>query len=182
MSKKSIIYVTTDGAIFNGGNRNGSGRAVGGIGVVFSTDPDDFHSIFDRMAHPYAGPTHGNMEEIVTNNRMELSAVCCSLEYLIDNFEDLRKWRIILRSDSQYVIKSINEYLERWKDNGWKNSSKQAVKNKDLWERFVKIRDRFIKEMIEVIFVHLKGHNGHAIQEESDRLATKSVKDNMHLK
>jgi len=182
MIEMKEMYITTDGAISNNGNKDGSGRAVGGIGVVFSTDPDDFNSIFDRINYPYAGNTHGNMEETITNNRMELSAVCCSLEYLIESFEDLREWRISVRSDSQYVIKGINEYLTKWRDNGWKNSSKQAVKNKDLWERFVKIRDRFIKEMIEVVFIHLKGHNGHPIQEESDRLATKSVKDNMHLK
>ncbi len=182
MNNKKCIYLYTDGAITNGGNKDGSGRAVGGIGIVLSTDANDYDSIFDRISYAYAGPTHGKMEKTITNNRMELKAVCKSLEYLIDNFEDLQEWIVVVRSDSQYVIKSINEYLPNWEKNNWKNSSRQTVKNRDLWERFTIIRDKFKNNKIDLNFKHEKGHAGHPIQELSDTLATQAVKSNMHLK
>ena len=41
---------------------------------------------------------------------------------------------ITIYTDSTYVKNGITEWMLKWKKNGWKNSSKKPVKNKDLWE------------------------------------------------
>jgi ribonuclease HI len=38
-------------------------------------------------------------------------------------------------TDSDYVRRSITEFLPRWKENGWRNSAGKPVANQDLWEQ-----------------------------------------------
>jgi len=64
-----------------------------------------------------------------TNNQMELTAAIKAIEFLDTN--DV----INLLTDSNYVKNGITSWIKNWKINNWKNSSKQPVKNKDLWER-----------------------------------------------
>jgi ribonuclease HI len=68
-------------------------------------------------------------EENTTNNRMELSAAIMALEEVNTNSE------ITIYTDSTYVKNGITEWVLKWKENGWKNSNKEPVKNKDLWEK-----------------------------------------------
>ena len=64
-----------------------------------------------------------------TNNQMELTAAIKAIEFLDTN--DV----INLLTDSNYVKNGITSWIKNWKINNWKNSSKQPVKNKDLWGR-----------------------------------------------
>ena len=68
-------------------------------------------------------------EENTTNNRMELSAAIMALQEVNTNSE------ITIYTDSTYVKNGITEWVLKWKENGWKNSNKEPVKNKDLWEK-----------------------------------------------
>ena len=61
-----------------------------------------------------------------TNNQMELTAAIQALKY----FEDREK--ITLFTDSQYVKNGIESWINNWKKNGWKTTSKKPVKNKNL--------------------------------------------------
>lgn len=100
--------------------------------------------------------------ERTTNNRMELMAVIAGLEAL------KRPCAITLYSDSQYVVNAFNQHwVEGWLKRGWKNASKQPVKNVDLWKRLLAA-----KEPHQVEFVWVKGHAGHAENERCDELAT----------
>ena len=56
------------------------------------------------------------------------------------------------------------------KCNGWKNASKQPVKNKDLWEKL----DILAAER-NVDWRWVKGHAGHAENERVDDLARKAA-------
>ena len=68
-------------------------------------------------------------EATTTNNRMELMAAIAALEAL-------RRPSIVdMNIDSQYVRDGITKYINNWKRNGWRTSSKDPVKNQDLWER-----------------------------------------------
>ncbi|KAJ5683096.1 hypothetical protein N7462_006261 [Penicillium macrosclerotiorum] len=40
---------------------------------------------------------------------------------------------LIIKSDSEYMVKGITEWLSKWKENGWKNCKGQPVANMDLW-------------------------------------------------
>ncbi|MFZ5484340.1 MAG: ribonuclease HI [Pseudomonadota bacterium] len=99
-----------------------------------------------------------------TNNRMELTAVIEGLGQL------KRASRVRVHTDSQYVQKGIQEWLPGWKRKGWKTSTGQAVKNRDLWERL----DRLAAEH-QVEWRWVKGHAGHPGNERADALANAGV-------
>ena len=99
-------------------------------------------------------------EPATTNNRMELTAAIKALEALIEPCE------ILLHSDSKYVLDGITKWVHGWQKNGWKNASKQPVRNADLWHELIAAANR---HKIEWIWV--KGHNGHSENERVDALA-----------
>ena len=99
-------------------------------------------------------------ESDTTNNRMELMAAIMALETL------KRPCAIDLWTDSQYVRQGITEWLAGWKRNGWKTAAKKPVKNDDLWKRLDEAQARH-----RVEWHWVKGHAGHAENEEVDGLA-----------
>ena len=97
-----------------------------------------------------------------TNNRMELMAVITGLEALNKTCE------VEIISDSKYVTDAFNQHwVDGWLKRGWKNSSKEPVKNIDLWQRLLRA-----KAPHQVTFTWVKGHAGHPENERCDRLAT----------
>ncbi len=103
-------------------------------------------------------------EADTTNNRMELTAVIRGLEAL------KRSCRVNLYTDSRYVMQGINEWLPRWKTNGWKTASKKPVKNADLWVQLDAALHRH-----EVNWHWVKGHAGNAGNEKADQLANDAI-------
>jgi len=103
-------------------------------------------------------------EKETTNNRMELMAVIQALESLN------RDCKVKLTSDSQYVLKGINEWMENWKKRGWKTAAKKPVKNVDLWQRLDKAREDH-----NIEWVWVKGHSGHIENEIADELANQGI-------
>ena len=67
----------------------------------------------------------GNLD--TTNNQMELIATIKALEYFNDSINAK------LFTDSKYVKNGIESWIIKWKNNGWKTSTKKPVKNKNLW-------------------------------------------------
>ncbi|MAM33708.1 MAG: ribonuclease HI [Micavibrio sp.] len=103
-------------------------------------------------------------EQETTNNRMELMAAIKALETLT------RPCKVDLYTDSTYVQKGINEWLEGWKAKNWKTASKKPVKNKDLWQELDKMVSKHI-----VTFHWVKGHAGHPENERADSLARAGI-------
>ncbi|HET6510744.1 MAG TPA: ribonuclease HI [Candidatus Kapabacteria bacterium] len=96
-----------------------------------------------------------------TNNRMELLAVIAALEAL------KRPCNVTLYSDSQYVVKAIEEgWLRGWQAKGWKKADKKPVLNQDLWKRLIPMLAKHT-----VKFVWTKGHAGNVENERCDVLA-----------
>lgn len=108
-------------------------------------------------------------EKQTTNNRMELQAAISALESLS------RPCKIILTTDSRYVMDGVQQWLPNWKKRGWKTASKQPVKNEDLWRQ---LDDLTANHEIEWQWV--KGHSGHAENELVDQLANEAI-DEMTL-
>jgi ribonuclease HI len=101
-------------------------------------------------------------ESHTTNNRMELTAVLQALKH-IDEVEFTNP--IIIRTDSQYIVRAINErWLENWITNYFK-----GIKNQDLWL----IMWKYICKL-NVTFEWLKGHDGDKFNEMADRLANEA--------
>ena len=79
---------------------------------------------------------------------------------------------VTLHSDSSYLVNAYNNHwIESWKKNGWKNSSKEPVKNKDLWERLERQMERH-----NVTLAKVKGHADDELNNRCDKLATDAVK------
>ena len=60
-----------------------------------------------------------------------------------------------------------DDWISGWLRRGWKNASKQPVKNVDLWKRLIAA-----VEPHEVTYHWVRGHAGHAENERCDELAT----------
>jgi ribonuclease HI len=82
-----------------------------------------------------------------TNNRMEISAAIEALRALDPGVP------VIVRSDSQYVVRTMND--------GWRRT-----KNQDLWQELDREAARH-----DVRFEWVRGHAGDALNEEADALA-----------
>ncbi|KAK5045017.1 hypothetical protein LTR84_010165 [Exophiala bonariae] len=100
-----------------------------------------------------------------TNQRAELTAISRALD-IAPRHRD-----VTIYTDSMYSINSVTEWYRNWERNGYVNSSRKPVENKDL------VMD--IREKIEereslnkkTIFVWVKGHSNNAGNIEADKLA-----------
>lgn len=99
-----------------------------------------------------------------TNNRMEMTAAIAGLAALT------RPCRVRLTTDSEYLKKGMTEWLAGWVRRGWKNSQKQPVANRDLWEQLLELSGRH-----QVEWHWVRGHAGHAENERCDALARAAI-------
>ena len=102
-----------------------------------------------------------------TNNIMEITAVLEVLKALKTQCE------VEVYSDSAYVVNAFNSHwIDGWKKNGWKNSQKEEVKNKDLWQEL----DLLVKKY-KVKFIKVKGHSTNKYNNRCDELARNAIKE-----
>lgn len=99
-------------------------------------------------------------EAVTTNNRMELMAAIAGLEAL------KRSCAVQLTTDSRYVQQGIEQWLAKWRANGWRTAGKQPVKNQELWERLAIACARH-----QIRWAWVRGHSGHPENERVDRAA-----------
>lgn len=139
--------------IYTDGSSRGN-PGPGGWGMVVMNEDDSELIIVE----------HEN-ESMVTNNRMELKAMICALEYAAE----YPKHTFIIYSDSAYVVNSCNSWMHTWALNGWKNSKKVTVENVDLMKEIYSYlsRDFFNAEIKKC-----GGHTGEVGNELADAAAT----------
>ena len=95
-----------------------------------------------------------------TNNRMELMAAIAALEALS------RPCAVDLTTDSRYVMQGIEQWVPKWRANGWRTADRKPVKNQDLW---VRLSDAAARHTVRWHWV--RGHDGHAENERVDEAA-----------
>jgi len=150
MSKKNV-KIFTDGAC--SGN-----PGPGGWGAVL---------IYEEHQKEISG-----FEENTTNQRMELTAAVYALEALRE------PCRVELYSDSAYLINAFQQkWLVRWQANGWLNSQKKPVENKELWQKLLKMA-----AIHDIKWLKVKGHSGEKFNERCDQLARNAIGYNLNLK
>jgi ribonuclease HI len=148
---KSIAatIVFTDGACSGNPGPGGWAWAVAPTGDVFAS----------------GGAAH------TTNQRMEIQAAFEAVKALTGG-------PIVIVSDSTYVVKCFNDFWWRgWIARGWKNSQKQPVANRDLWEPFIEL----VRARGDVTFQWVKGHSGDLMNDLVDRLAVAAAKGPFEL-
>jgi ribonuclease HI len=100
-------------------------------------------------------------EFCTTNNRMELTAVIMSLEFLVECDSP-----VLIKTDSKYITDNLC-YLEYWMKNDWKRSNRKPVLNVDLWKRLYELYPKFSN----LRFQWVKGHGDDKWNNYVDRLA-----------
>ncbi|KIY72179.1 hypothetical protein CYLTODRAFT_344448 [Cylindrobasidium torrendii FP15055 ss-10] len=73
-----------------------------------------------------------NEEHPQSQDRATLRAVLGALTFREWDGEGFR--RVVIATDSEYVVLGLTELVYRWRDNGWVKSSGTPVENRDLWE------------------------------------------------
>ena len=99
-----------------------------------------------------------------TNNQMELTAPIMALKKLPKGS------KVQIFTDSKYVKYGITEWINNWKNNGWKTADKKAVKNKDLWMELDNLSNRF-----DIEWIWVKAHSTDILNNEVDLLARSSA-------
>ena len=102
-----------------------------------------------------------------TNNIMELTAVVEALKTL--KFP----CKVDLYSDSSYVINAFEKkWIFGWMKNNWKTSSKEPVKNKEIWQELYDLT-----KVHKVNFIKVKGHSDNVWNNRCDELAREAIKN-----
>lgn len=101
-----------------------------------------------------------------TNNIMEITAVIEALKLLKESC------KVKIYSDSAYVVNAFNEHwIEGWIAKNWQNSKKEPVKNKELWQELISLKNKH-----QVTFIKVKGHSTNKFNNRCDFLATSAAK------
>ncbi len=98
-----------------------------------------------------------------TNNQAELLAVISALR----RFRKMSNFPIDFYSDSQYVVKGINEWMEGWKNRGWKKGDRSPISNPELWKEVYILWNE--REFTRIKWV--KGHSGNKMNDLADKFA-----------
>ncbi|MFN6192506.1 MAG: ribonuclease HI [Planctomycetota bacterium] len=140
MSASPSVTIYSDGACLGNPGRGGYGAVL-----LFGHHRKELSAGFRRT----------------TNNRMEMLGA-------IVGFEALTKpCHVELWSDSQYLIHALDKgWLAGWQKRGWRTSSKEPVKNKDLWLRLLSAIEGH-----KVRWQWVRGHTGNPENERCDQLA-----------
>lgn len=140
-----VVQIYTDGAC--SGN-----PGPGGYGVVLK-----YREIEKELSGGFA---------CTTNNRMELMAIIKGLEAL------KKPCRVILYSDSQYVINALTRgWVKKWEAGNWQRPNKSPVKNVDLWKKLLSLAARH-----KITWVWVRGHDANKYNNRCDRLAVAASK------
>lgn len=96
-----------------------------------------------------------------TNNMGELTAVLDLLRQTAGVDDDL-----LVYCDSMYVINSLTKWMPGWKRKGWRKGDGKPVLNVEIMKELdAALQGRRVR------FEWVKGHSGHPLNEEADRLA-----------
>ncbi len=147
----NIIKIYCDGACSGNQNKNN----IGGWGALL---------IFNEKVKKINGG-----EKNTTNQRMELTACIKALEAIKST-----KYPIEIYTDSAYLYNCIQQkWYEKREQNGWKNSKKLPIENKDLWEKLLNLIKKY-----NPTFIKVKGHSGDKYNDEADKLANIWIQKN----
>lgn len=155
----STLEIYTDGSLVKK-----NGNTYCGYGIYFPNN--EYKSISRKFTH-----------EPITNNRSELYAILKSIvlsniinnQRIKDNQEKIKLVNIY--SDSEYSVKTFNEWLPKWK------KTNKDYKNKDIIDE---IEKNISLSPFAIIFTHIRSHTGkkdvHSISNDIvDELAKKGA-------
>ncbi|OGZ04016.1 MAG: ribonuclease HI [Candidatus Lloydbacteria bacterium RIFCSPHIGHO2_01_FULL_41_20] len=115
----------------------------------------------------------GGGNKHTTNNRMELTAAIEALKTI--NKSQVTSHKLIVRTDSSYVINGITKWVKNWQKNKWKGVNKKPISNKDLWVKL----DKLVKGK-KIDWEYVPGHVGVVGNERVDFIANLCAREKQY--
>lgn len=143
ISSDDVIHIWSDGACSGNPGPGGWGT------VVFN----------DGQYQEYSG---GAVK--TTNNIMEMTGALEGIRTTAPGS------KIVITTDSQYLLNGITKWIHGWKRKGWKKADGKPVLNKELW---IALDEETRKRSVE--WKWIKGHAGHEHNERCDELARNAI-------
>ncbi|HEU5049735.1 MAG TPA: ribonuclease H [Gemmatimonadales bacterium] len=106
-----------------------------------------------------------------TNNRMALAGAAETLEVLAARGARLR---VLIVSDSEYLVRGMREWAPGWERRGWTRKG-GAIENLPLWQRLVAAA-----RLHDTQFTWVRGHKGHAKNEYANDLAVRAAREQLN--
>ena len=172
---KHVIHVFTDGSLIRKKRKNGEQTLLCGYGIYIPS-----YGLMEELR--YAGTIYDNK----TNNRGELKAIIDGLDYILGFIEDtvssnaieenekLKNTLIMLYTDSSYSKLILGDTGVKYRKAGYLVSKKsdEKVKNADMVEEIMEIRDKIAAYGMELIVKHVYAHtNLDTFEANGNRLA-----------
>lgn len=116
--------------IYTDGSTKGNGKKISFGGWAYAIFDENDNLILSNYG----------AEVDTTNNKMEMVAILKGIEAIkVLNSENTTIYDIEIYTDSAYIYNCYKDkWYVSWQKNGWVNSKKEPVKNKDLWEELIK--------------------------------------------
>ena len=147
-----MYFCYTDGATSN----NLKGKGVGGYGWIILNEK---YQIIKE------GNVHVNN---TTNNECELKGLIDACNELLTILGEVDM--VIVYSDSAYCVNCYEQkWWKKWLHNGWVNSKKEPVSNKELWQQLIPFF-----EDTRFVFRKVAGHSNNKWNNYVDQLAVKA--------
>lgn len=117
--------------------------------------------------------SYGYMEG--TSQEGELTAGIKGIQFVNERFNNkqLDNITVTLYSDSQYLVKGMNEWLWGWKNRSWKGSNNTTIKNLKYWQELDKLKSSIPHLKLKWV----KGHAGIELNEFVDGLCQQALKE-----
>jgi ribonuclease HI len=103
-----------------------------------------------------------------TNNRMALAGAIAALQLLGQKGNRLR---LLVVSDSEYLVKGIREWAPGWQRRGWTRKG-GPIENLPLWKALWQSLEKH-----EAQFTWVRGHAGHPKNEYANDLAIQAARE-----
>jgi ribonuclease HI len=157
MTNMPLVAIYADeSCLGNGREGDNPGGAAGVVEVVKSTTGE-----LGRW-------DYWSSERATTNNRMALRSV---IEAFTLISRKGKRFRVCFTSDSQYLVKGMNEWVPGWMARGWRRKG-GAIENLELWQEAVEV-----VRPHEVSWRWVRGHAGQPQNEYADSLATRAARE-----
>jgi ribonuclease HI len=172
---KARFHVFSDSASFNNGYKQGKDiPQICTIGIVITLNEKIVYRGVKGFEGPHATISFG-----------ELTGAITVLDKLKEKIESLKSpvskpYRVEVTSDSQFVIKGVNEWMKGWLRRGWKNNAGSPVGQIELWKD---LKARYLDdEDWDIEWSHIKGHTGaddfrSQMNDLCDKIASKKLKE-----
>ncbi|BCS23025.1 uncharacterized protein APUU_31250S [Aspergillus puulaauensis] len=155
----TTIVVAFDGACL----RNGKPGALGAVGVYFGPK-----NPWNKRQKLYPEMTH-------TSQLAELVGCRGATRFVLAMLKSEKRPKVetlIIKSDSEYVIRSLTEYMPKWKSNGWRNAKGLRVANAEVFQE-IEANIRILEEQ-KAVRVYLWAVP-RSMNEDADLLAKREL-------